>query len=541
MKIACLFACFILSLAFANAQTLARPKLVVGITVDQMRWDYLYRYYDRYAENGGFKRLLNKGFTCDNTFIPYAPTVTACGHACIFTGSVPAINGISGNYWWNQRTNSSVYCTGDASVKTVGSASNSGLQSPNNLLTTTITDELRMATNFQSKVIAIALKDRGSVLPGGRTANAAYWYDTNTGDWISSTWYMTDLPKWVKDINAQKLVDKYYREGWNTLFPISTYNQSTSDEKAYEAKTFGSAAKGFPYDLTRFAGTNYTVLPASPGGLKLTTEMAKGAITNEQLGADAITDFLALSYSTPDYIGHAFGPNSIEAEDIYLRLDKELGELLDFLDSKAGAGQYLVFLSADHGAAHVTGFAKEHNISAGNINFGSHAETLNQQLKQKFGKDEIITTITNYQVVLNSELTTSGKLKIPDVKNFIIDFLSRQEGIDRVIDLENLNGTTLTAKQKEMFANGYHPQRSGQLQIIPKPQWLEGYHNGGTGHGVWNPYDSHIPLLWYGWGIKTGKLNREVYMTDIAPTVAALLNIQMPNGSVGKVITEVMK
>ncbi len=347
-----------------TAQNMQRPKLVVGIVVDQMRWDFLYRYYERYSENGGFKKLLTNGFTCDNTMIPYCPTVTASGHASIYTGTVPAINGITGNNWWDHQLNRSVYCTEDSLVITIGSNTNLGLQSPRNLLTTTICDELRLATNFKSKVIGIALKDRGGILPAGHTANAAYWYDMKTGDWITSSYYMNELPSWVKNINAEKLVDKYYKDGWTTLYPLNTYIQSTADEKNYEVKAFGSNAKGFPYNLSRFAGNNYNVVEATPFGNTLTAELAKAAITNEGLGADAITDFLAVSFSSTDYVGHSFGPNSIEQEDTYLRLDKDLGEFLIFLDSKVGKDQYLIFLSADHGVAHVPAFAKEHNIPA---------------------------------------------------------------------------------------------------------------------------------------------------------------------------------
>ncbi len=527
--------------ACSFSQTLQRPKLVVGIVVDQMRWDFLYRYNERYTQTGGFKRLLSGGFSCDNTFIPYAPTVTACGHASIYTGSIPAINGITGNYWWDIKLNRSVYCTEDSSVITVGSNTALGLQSPRNLLTTTICDELQLATNFRSKVVGVALKDRGSILPAGHTANAAYWYDNKTGDWITSSYYMKALPEWVKKFNAQKLVDKYYKEGWNTLYPISTYIQSTTDENRYETKPFGAEVKGFPYNLSKFAGTNYGSVSATPFGNTLTAELAKAAVKNEQLGTDAITDFLAISFSSPDYVGHSFGPNSIEVEDIYLRLDKELGEFLNFLDSNVGKDQYLVFLSADHGAAHVSAFAKDHNIPGGNIDFNAVVDKMNASLKQKFGKDTLVLDISNYQVIFNLPVIESSALKLNEIKSWSIDYLSKMDGVARVFDINDLNKIPLNAKVRERLANGYYPNRGGQIQLILQPQWIEGFVNGGTSHGLWNPYDAHIPLLWYGWGIKAGKTNREMYMTDIAPTLAALLHIQMPNGSVGNVIKEIIE
>ncbi len=517
---------------------LQRPKLVVGIVVDQMRWDFLYRYYDRYLADGGFKRMLNQGFSCENTLIPYSPAVTAPGHASIYTGTVPAIHGIAGNLWWDNAEQREVYCTEDKSVQSVGTSSASGLQSPRNMKVSTICDELKLATNFKSKVIGISIKDRGGILPAGHSANAAYWYESGTGNWISSTYYMTDLPKWAHDFNGKKLVDKYYAKGWNTLYPIATYAQSTADDKPYESKGIGN---GFPYDLNRFMGKNYSVIPATPHGNTLTIEMAKAAIEGEGLGADAITDFLAVSFSSPDYIGHSFGPNSIEQEDDFLRLDQELGEFLTYLDTKVGSGQYTLFLSADHGVAHVPAFMKENKLPAGSFNEGAVLEKLNQQLKDKFGKSDLALLISNSQLSLNNKVLNDSKLKRDDVIKWCIDFLSIQEGVARVFEISKIMETPLPSKIKEMLVSGYYPQRGGDIQLILHPGWIEGFPTTGTTHGLWSPYDTHIPLLWYGWGINKGKTNRETYMTDIAPTLAALLKIQMPNGSIGKVIIEVIK
>lgn len=522
----------------AGAQTVDKPKLIVGLVVDQMRWDYLYRYSDRYSQNGGFKRLLQSGFTCENTLIPYTPTVTGCGHASIYTGSVPAINGITGNNWYDKNLNRNVYCAEDKSVKTVGSTTNAGQMSPANMFTTSICDELRMATNFRSKVIGIAIKDRGSILPAGHSANAAYWYDSKTGDWITSTYYMQELPKWVNDFNAKNLVDKYYLQDWNTMYPVGTYQQSSKDENAFEGKVFGSTS--FPHSLKQYIGKNYGILPVTPYGNALTIEFAKSALTAERLGADNITDFLAISFSSPDYVGHSFGPNSIEAEDVYLRLDKQLGDLLDFLDARVGKNEYMVFLSADHGAAHVPQFLKDNKIPAGLFN-PKLIDSLNISLESQFGQPKIISGLHNYQLYLNKEVIDSSKLNEKEVKNWIIQNITKLPGVARAFDINDLSQTTLNSKIKDMVANGYYPSRCGDIQVILQAQWIEGYASTGTTHGLWNPYDTHIPLLWYGWGIKQGKTNRETYMTDIAPTIAALLRIQMPSGTVGKVIEEVMK
>jgi predicted AlkP superfamily pyrophosphatase or phosphodiesterase len=519
----------------AQTPSLQRPKLVVGIVIDQMRWDYLYRYYERYDANGGFKRMLNQGFSCENTLIPYTPTITACGHSSIYSGSVPALTGITGNFWWDKDQMRSVYCTEDGSVSTVGSTSALGKMSPKNLLVTTICDELRLATNFRSKVIGIAIKDRGGILPAGHSANAAYWYDNTIGDWITSTYYMNELPKWVSDFNKQKLVDKYFQQGWNLLYPANTYVQSTADEKNYEGKPLGPK---FPYDLK---GKNYGTLPVTPYGNTFTAEFAKAAVTNEQLGADAITDFLAISFSAPDYIGHTFGPNSVEEEDNYLRLDKDLGSLFDFLDSKVGKNQYTVFLSADHGVAHVPEFMAENKLPAGRVFLSTVTGDLNKKLKAKYNIDTLIVSDENYQFHLDHPKIAAAKLNEDDLMQWIIDQVSAQPGIARAFAVKDLNKVPLPARVRDMINNGYYPRRNGDIQIMLLPQYIDAYSAAGTTHGLWNPYDAHIPLLWYGWGIKPGKTNRETAMTDIAATIAALLHIQMPSGCVGHVIEEVME
>jgi predicted AlkP superfamily pyrophosphatase or phosphodiesterase len=550
MKKLLFITCSALCFASASSQTaskptassISRPKLVVGIVVDQMRWDFLYRYYNRYKSDGGFRRMMDKGFSCENTLIPYAPTLTACGHTCIYTGSVPAVHGITGNAWYDSRQRRSVYCTEDTTVRTIGAPEGAnGKQSPRNMLTTTICDELRIATNFQSKVIGIAIKDRGGILPAGHSANAAYWYDARNGNWITSDYYrMPQLPAWVQQFNNRKLADAYYRKGWSTLYPLNTYTQSTADEKAYEGKPLGAQTKGFPYDLSAFVGTNYGALPYTPYGNTLTAEMAKAAIDAEQLGADAVTDVLAVSFSTPDYAGHSHGPNSIEIEDIYLRLDQDLGDLFKYLDAKVGAGQYVAFLSADHGVANIPGYMQENRMPGNFMDEAPYVAEMAPLLKQRFGSDKLIVSSYNYQVHLDHRLMDSLKIDVKAVKDWIAGFLETKESIARAFDVNEVMLEPMPKIAREMIANGYFPTRSGDVQFILKPHWIDG-RGTGTTHGTWYPYDTHIPLLFYGWGIRQGRLNRETYMTDIAPTIAALLRIQMPGGSVGHVITEALK
>jgi predicted AlkP superfamily pyrophosphatase or phosphodiesterase len=536
---------FLLFLIGVEAQTKApaiqRPKLVVGIVIDQMRWDYLYRFNTLFAANGGFKRMMGEGFTSNNTLIPYAPTVTACGHTCVYTGSVPAIHGITGNAWWDNQLMRNVYCSEDKTVSTVGSITDAGQMSPKNMLTTTVCDELRLATNFKSKVIGIAIKDRGSILPAGHSANAAYWYDSKTGDFITSSYYMNELPAWVNQFNKRKIVDSFYQIGWKTVLNKSVYTEyATEDIKAYEASPFGKDMNAFPYDLSKFKGKDYGKISTTPFGNSLTVEMAKAAIISEKLGKGDVTDFLAVSFSSPDYIGHSYGPNSWEMVDDYVRLDTELGNLLSFLDASVGKNQYTIFLTADHAVAHVPGFMKEHKLPGGIFDDNTTRKELNDQIKEKFGVSFAIESFFNYQVTLNHNKIDSAKADIDAIKKLIIAGLLKKEAVANAVETSKIMESTLNKTQREMFANGYFPNRCGDIQIILKPGFIEGGSTGTT-HGLWAPYDAHIPLLFFGWGIKKGSTNKENYMTDIAPTIAALLHIQMPSGSVGKVIDEAFK
>lgn len=529
--------------ASASATTsLPRPKLVVGIVVDQMRWDFLYRYYDRYQSNG-FKRLLNEGFTCENTLIDYIPTVTAAGHTCIYTGSVPALHGIAGNDFIIQATGQSLYCTRDTSVKSVGSPPGlEGQNSPRNLLVTTVTDELRLATNFRSKVIGIALKDRGGILPAGHSANAAYWFEDKSGNWITSTYYMNDLPQWVKDFNNQKLPETYLKGDWNPTYPTDTYEQSTPDiSPRYEGKFKGTDTPSLPVKTSALYKNNLGLIRSTPYGNTLTLDLAIAAINNEKLGQNGVTDFLAVSFSSTDYVGHQFGPNSVEIEDTYLKLDKDFAAFFTFLDAKLGKGNYTVFLTADHGAAHNPTFLNDHDIPAGMWGSGTVRSDLNKMLLNKYKVDNLILNLGNYQVNFNYKDIAYAKLDVEALKKDCIEFLMQQTGVAFAIDMAKAQTANIPDELRSRIINGYNVERSGAIQIILKPGWYDAYSKTGTTHGTWNPYDAHIPLLFMGWGVQHGHLNRETHMTDIAATVAALLHIQAPNGCVGNPISEVLK
>ncbi len=535
----------IVSVTAINAQKiknsrLERPKLVVGLVVDQMRWDYLYRYYNKYG-NDGFKRLLNTGYSLNNVHIPYVPTVTALGHTCIYTGSVPAIHGIAGNDWTDKETGKNVYCTTDESVTPVGTTNTKvGSHSPKNLWSTTISDELRMATNFQGKVIGVSLKDRASILPAGHTPNGAFWFDDSTGDFITSSWYMNDLPQWVKAFNAQKMPEKLVANGWSTLLPIDQYTESSPDNSAWEGLLGSAKTPVFPYsNLASDYKDKKDNIRYTPFGNTLTLKLAEAAVEGEKLGSDDVVDMLAVNLASTDYAGHKFGPNSIEVEDVYLRLDQDLAQFFNYLDSKVGKGQYTVFLSADHGGAHSVGFLQEHKITTGFFGDGME-KNMNDKLKEKFGVDKLINAIDNYQIYFDRKLLKEHKLDLDVVRDFTVEEIENDPNDLYAVSVTKVQQSTIPEPIKQRIINGINRQRSGDIQLISHDSMLPPYSKTGTTHSVWNSYDSHIPLIFMGWGIQHGESNKAYFMTDIAPTVSSLLKIQFPSGNIGNPITEVI-
>ena len=522
-----------------KSNPLDRPKLVVGIVVDQMRWDYLYRFYGKYGK-GGFKRLLNEGFSCENTMINYIPTVTAIGHASIFTGSVPAIHGIAGNDWWDAKSGKSVYCTYDSTQQTVGALGKAGKMSPKNLLATTITDELRLATNFQSKVVGISLKDRAAILPSGHNPTAAFWIDDASGNFISSSYYFSELPAWANDFNAGKPIEKLLAKGWSTLLPLDQYTESSPDSVPWEGLLKGAAAPVFPYDVQKAYALDHGSLRQMPFGNSLTLQFAKAAIKGYRMGQENSTDFLTLNCAATDYCGHLVGPNAVEIEDVYLRLDQDLADFFIYLDQAVGKGNHLVFLTADHGAAHAEGFMREHKMPTGILN--DHLQSdLNKLLFQQFGSDRLVGAIENFQLSFNTALIDSLKLDFEKIKLLSIAYLKKTEGIQFAVDQDKIAAASIPSTIKELMVNGYNQQRSGQVVIATLPGWLPHYCKKGCTHSVWNPYDTHIPLLFMGWNIPHGTTNAPTYMTDISATLAALVLIQMPSGCVGKPIVELLR
>ena len=546
-----LFFC-LLSLSLVTqsaAQAPAQPKLIVGIVVDQMRWDYLYRYADRWTA-GGFKRLMNEGFSCEQTFINYIPTYTAPGHACVWTGSIPAIHGIAGNDWIDRATGNAVYCVEDKSVLPVGGSRRAGQMSPRNLLTTTVGDELRLATNGRSRVFSLSLKDRASILPGGHQSNGTYWYDDSTGNLMTSTFYEKQLPQWLQRFNARRLPDSALAAGWELLQPADRYRHSTEDNSPlYEGTLKGETAPVFPH--TGLKAGSYGTLRYLPAGNSYILQAARSLIRSERLGQGTDPDMLAINLAATDYAGHLFGPNALEMEDMYLCLDRDIAQFLRFLDAQYGEGNVLFFLTADHGAAHNAQYLRDRRVPAGNYSevlFYNRMSAFADSLfgnKALAGKPEtsLVRYFDNSYVYLNDSLLANKKLTSAQVLNVLRSWLFKQEGVSQVITMapESTEVLRLPQPLRNRVLAGYHPRRSGDLLVLFEPAWYAGFAATGTTHGTWNPYDSHIPLLWHGWGIRPGKSQRPCNMTDIAATVSALLNIQMPNGCVGSPIPELFR
>ena len=476
----------LLACSFMGHAQVNRPKLVVGIVVDQMRWDYLY-YYNKEFVEGGFKRLLAEGYSCENTMIPYIPTVTAIGHSSIYTGSVPALTGILGNSFFINGKNT--YCCGDDNVQSVGSSSKEGKMSPRNLLASTIGDELKLATNFKSKVIGVALKDRAAILPAGHSADAAYWWDTSAGHFVTSTYYMDKLPSWAVDFN-----------------------------KKHQQKP-GSDIK------------------SKPQGVTMTFDMAEAALKNERLGLGTETDMLAVSVSSTDIIGHMYSTRGPEIHDAYIQLDRDLAHFFNTLDAQVGRGNYLVFLTADHGGSHNPNFMRSHKLAAGGFAGWDLTKEINKELQQSFGtKNNFILGENALRIYFDRKSIAEAGLELAKVKAKAKQLLEKKENITYVVDYDNVATQPVAQPIRERIINGYSRERGGDLLIITNPGWVNCPSSAdykGTNHGLWNPDDSHIPLIFMGWGITPGATSHPTSMTDIAPSVCSMLHIQMPNACVG--------
>ena len=490
-----------------------KPKLVVGIVVDQMRYDYLTRFYNHFG-NDGFKRLVEEGFNCKNNHFNYSPTSTGPGHTSVYSGATPSIHGIIGNNWYDKELDADVYCASDDSYTSVGTTSNAGQMSPHRMTVTTITDELRLNNQMLGKTIAIALKDRGAVLPGGHTANAAYWFHgANEGKWITSSYYMEQLPKWVIDFNSSGKAQSY-KKAWNTIKDIKDYRESGADNNAYEGLFEGETSPIFPHSTTALLNKteNFDIIKATPFGNSLTT----------------------------DYVGHMYGVNSKEVQDTYIRLDEDLARLFKALDKNVGEGEYTVFLTADHGAIEVPAYLKDKKIPAGYIDNAANSKKLSEFLKYTYGTVDILKNYSNYQLFLDHKIIKNLNLDLTDVQTEIAQEFLGYDAIDRVYTASQMWNNQYTSGIPYILQNGFNQKQSGDILVVLKPGFIS-YSKTGSTHGSPQIYDTHTPLLFYGMGIKPGSTVNRTEIPDIAPTIAVLLGISFPSGANGTPITVVLE
>ena len=519
---------------FSQTTQHEKPKLVVGIVVDQMRNDYIDRFWSKYGDDG-FKRLVNDGYRFKNGHFNYVPTYTGPGHASVYTGTTPAIHGIVGNNWYDKMLDTSVYCAEDATAISVGTLDDAGMMSPKRMSVTTIADENRLATQMRGKTIGIALKDRGAILPAGHTANAAYWFHgKDEGRWISSNFYMESLPQWVVEFNNSGKAESYFKT-WSTLYPIETYVESGADMNKFEGGFKGKDTATFPYDLQKLRtdNNNFEMLKAVAFGNDLTTDFAIAAIEGEKLGQRDDIDFMTLSYSSTDYVGHNFGVNSKEIQDTYLRLDRNIAQFLQYLDTTVGKDQYIVFLTADHAAVDVPAYLDSLKIPAGYFDSRVFRGKLDSLVHSEFGDKKLIKNISNNQLFFNHKLLDEMNINMGEFQQKLANYIMAQDNIQRVYTREQIVNGAFTKGMDALIKNGFNHKRSGDLIYVLDPAFISYSHTGST-HGSSFMYDAHVPMLFYGTGVKSGSSSRRSEIVDIAPTIAVMLGISFPSGATGE-------
>jgi predicted AlkP superfamily pyrophosphatase or phosphodiesterase len=537
---------FLISFTFINfcySQQAIKPKLVIGIVIDQMRAEYLYRFQDNYTENG-FKRLMREGFNVKNTHYNYIPTATCLGHATIYTGTTPTNHGIVSNNWYSRKLKRKMYCVEDSTAFLVN---NSGInkdlknkvyfRSPKNIKTTTITDELKLFTNGRSKVIGLSIKDRSAISPAGHLADAAYWYNNQTGDFITSTYYRKKLPEWLIQFNNQKKADSLLNLVWKPLLPIEKYDNSNPDDVVFEKVFKGRKESTFPYNLKelREKNGNYDMLSEIPYGNSILTELVKATIKGEKLGKNAETDFLTISYSSTDYVGHNFGIRSKELEDVYVRMDREIAKLLATLDKEVGKGNYTLFLTADHGSSDNPPFLKAKNLPGEFYDSKKIKEDLNAYLCHEFGLGQYIVYMDQTQIYFENTKIPKEQL----IKK-AVPFLQKIEGVKEVFAPAIVEWSLDNNVIGNFVRNSFDPNESGDILYHLYSGWME-KRNYGTTHGTAYTSDTHVPLLWYGTNIPKGNSVKPYEITQIVPTLSFLLDIPLPNASNKEPIEEIFK
>ncbi|PYQ13328.1 MAG: hypothetical protein DMF80_15595 [Acidobacteria bacterium] len=483
-----------------------RPKLVLALAIDQFRYDYLTRFRAEYT--GGLHRLLERGAVFTQARFQHFPTVTAIGHSTYMSGALPAVSGIIGNDWYDRATGRSVTSVSDPAEKILGGAGEGA--SPRRMLVSTVGDELKIATGSRARVIGLSLKDRSAVLPAGHMADGAFWYDPQTGLFVSSTFYFAALPDWVAGFDAGRPADAFRGARWagGSLPPEA-----------------GPALYGAVY--------------SSPFGNELLEALAERAVEAERLGQRGETDLLTLSFSSNDPVGHEHGPDSAEVRDVSLRTDKTLGRLFAFLEARVGMRSVLVVLTADHGVAPAPEVEAARRMPGGRLAVGSVRQAVQAALAGRWGEGQWVVSPSDHSIYLNRKLIADKKLDLDELQDAARDAAETLPHVLRAFTLhELLSGAAAGDPLGRTLVNSVQAQRSADVQVLVDPYWM--FAATGTTHGSVFGYDTHVPVIFMGPGIRPGIYRREVTVNDVAPTLAEILGVETPSGAAGRVLDEVL-
>jgi predicted AlkP superfamily pyrophosphatase or phosphodiesterase len=522
-----------------------KPKLVIGIVVEQLRYDQIERFRNRFVENG-IRKLLNEGTFFQSASYQYMLTQSAPGHATISTGAEPSFHGITSDSWYLPLKNELIYCTKDLSVNPAGGSYESGLHSPLNLQASTFTDELKMSSGGRSKIFAVGMKENSAIFSAGHAADGAYWYDNTTGTWMSSSYYIDTLPSWVNDFNAMKYPETYLNNPWTLSRQSQDYSDCIPDSSKYETGFNGQ--NYFPYDLKKIstrskgaANRDFSILQETPFGNTYTTSFAKKVIEMEGLGKDDVTDFLAVCYTSTDYIGHRFGPSSYEMADAIMRLDKDIEDLLKYLNDNIGKRNILVYFTSAHGISEVPGILESMRVPAGYFRQDQALSLLRSYLKAVYGDGDWVKGYSEKQVFLNRTFIEDAKIPLEDIQKKVARFLIQFSGVSSAYPYSAFEANDFGNGNLKRIINNFSPQRSGDVIVTLNPGWVEKEGNYVTNHN--SPYecDSHVPLIWYGWSVSRATVTRKVNMADIAATLSSLCKVPYPNACTGEPMFELFR
>ena len=523
-----------------------KPKLIIGIVIEELRYDQLEKFRDKFVENG-IKKLLNEGTFYKNASYQYVLSQSAPGYATIATGTEPSYHGITSDNWYLPLKNELIYSTKDSKVAAVGGSYENGQQSPLNLYSSSFSDELELATNNLSKVYGVGMKDYSSILSTGHAGNGAFWYDDVTGTFMTSSYYMNKLPGWVNDFNALMMSEEYLNGVWDRLQPLDFYTQCMPDSNEYETGFNGRSY--FPYNLKEMSSTgtgllnkkkNYSLLRETPFADSFTNELALRLIKEEGLGSDDITDFLSINYSSTDYIGHRFGPNSVEMADAILRLDKDIETLLKYINDNLSKKDVLIYFTSTHGISEIPAILKKNKIPSGYFERNQAIMLLKSYLNAIYGQGDWIKGYYENQIFLNRTLIEDSKIALEDIQKKIARFLVQFSGIASAIPYSAFEANDFNNGVLKKISNGFSSQRSGDIIITLNPGWVD-KDNYVTNHNSPYDYDSHVPLIWYGWTVNRASVTRQVNITDIAVTLSGLCKIPLPNASSGGSLDELFR